>query len=352
MIPTILGRPDLLARLGPIEPTLDSSGRRRWLARWMTHPQNPLVARVMVNRIWQWVFGEGLVATENDFGVAGETPSHPLLLDYLASEFIASGWSVKHVVRLLAGSSTFTQASDWNPQATAVDLQNRLLWRWRPRRLEAEAVRDSMLAVSGSLNHSMHGPSMFPRIPDSVLAGQSRPGLDWGEPDPEQNLRRSVYIFVKRSLAVPELELLDSPDTTSSCEQRRVSTTGPQALTFLNGDFAHEQARRLAGRVMRATGEERANQGPGRFPDGIGEGTEPRGIESGVGLSSGPGRADPGGYDRDSDHPGHPGAGPSILLPDAVEHQRVLLLELRFTGPGAARPIAGRGEIASEPPKK
>ncbi len=280
VIPTILGRPDLLARLGPIEPTLDSSGRRRWLARWMTHPQNPLVARVMVNRIWQWVFGEGLVATENDFGVAGETPSHPLLLDYLASEFIASGWSVKHVVRLLAGSSTFTQASDWNPQATAVDLQNRLLWRWRPRRLEAEAVRDSMLAVSGSLNHSMHGPSMFPRIPDSVLAGQSRPGLDWGEPDPEQNLRRSVYIFVKRSLAVPELELLDSPDTTSSCEQRRVSTTGPQALTFLNGDFAHEQARRLAGRVMRATGEERANQVRGAFRMGLARGPSPEELKA------------------------------------------------------------------------
>ena len=280
VIPTILGRPDLLARLGPIEPTLDSSGRRRWLARWMTHPQNPLVARVMVNRIWQWVFGEGLVATENDFGVAGETPSHPLLLDYLASEFIASGWSVKHVVRLLAGSSTFAQASDWNPQAAAVDLQNRLLWRWRPRRLEAEAVRDSMLAVSGSLNHSMHGPSMFPRIPDSVLAGQSRPGLDWGEPDPEQNLRRSVYIFVKRSLAVPELELLDSPDTTSSCEQRRVSTTGPQALTFLNGDFAHEQARRLAGRVMRATGEERANQVRGAFRMGLARGPSPEELKA------------------------------------------------------------------------
>ena len=229
----------------------------------------------MVNRIWQWVFGEGLVATENDFGVAGDAPSHPRLLDWLASEFIDSGWSVKHLIRLLAGSSTFAQASDWNPQAAGVDDYNRLLWRWQPRRLEAEAVRDSMLAVSGSLNYSMHGPSMFPRIPDSVLAGQSMPGLNWGEPDPEQNLRRSIYIFVKRSLAVPELELLDSPDTTSSCEQRRVSTTGPQALTFLNGDFAHEQARRLARRVMRATGAERDNQVRGAFPDGTGPGTQP-----------------------------------------------------------------------------
>ncbi len=275
VVPTILARPDLLSRLGPVEPTFNSSGRRRWLARWMTHPQNPLVARVMVNRIWQWVFGEGLVATENDFGVAGESPSHPLLLDYLASEFVASGWSVKHVVRLLAGSSTFAQASDWNPQAASVDHQNRLLWRWQPRRLEAEAVRDSMLAVSGSLNHSMHGPSMFPRIPDSVLAGQSQPGLNWGEPDPEQNLRRSIYIFVKRSLAVPELELLDSPDTTSSCEQRRVSTTGPQALTFLNGDFTHEQARRLARRVMRTTGAQRDNQVRGAFRMGLARAPSP-----------------------------------------------------------------------------
>ena len=123
LVPTILGRPDLLSRLGPIEPTLDTSGRRRWLARWMTHPENPLVARVMANRIWQWVFGEGLVATENDFGVAGDAPSHPRLLDYLASEFIESGWSVKHLVRLLAGSSTFAQSSGWNPQAAAVDRQ-------------------------------------------------------------------------------------------------------------------------------------------------------------------------------------------------------------------------------------
>ena len=280
VVPTILAPPDLLSRLGPIESTFNSSGRRRWLARWMTAPRNPLVARVMVNRIWQWVFGEGLVATENDFGVAGDAPSHPLLLDYLASEFIASGWSVKHVVRLLAGSSTFAQASDWNPQAAGVDHQNRLLWRWQPRRLEAEAVRDSMLAVSGSLNHSMHGPSMFPRIPDSVLAGQSRPGLDWGEPDPEQNLRRSIYIFVKRSLAVPELELLDSPDTTSSCEQRRVSTTGPQALTFLNGDFTHEQARRLARRVMRATGEKRDNQVRGAFRMGLARGPSPEELKA------------------------------------------------------------------------
>ena len=280
VIPTILGRPELLSRLGPIEPTFNSSGRRRWLARWMTDPQNPLVARVMVNRIWQWVFGDGLVATENDFGVAGETPSHPLLLDYLASEFVASGWSVKHVVRLLAGSSTFAQASDWNPQAAGVDHANRLLWRWQPRRLEAEAVRDSMLAVSGSLNHSMHGPSMFPRIPDSVLAGQSMPGLNWGEPDPEQNLRRSIYIFVKRSLAVPELELLDSPDTTSSCEQRRVSTTGPQALTFLNGDFAHEQARRLARRVMRTTGEKRDNLVRGAFRIGLARGPSPEELKA------------------------------------------------------------------------
>ncbi|MDE2924976.1 MAG: PSD1 and planctomycete cytochrome C domain-containing protein [Acidobacteriota bacterium] len=280
LVPTILGRPDLLSRLGPVEPTVDTSGRRRWLARWMSHPENPLVARVMVNRIWQWVFGDGLVATENDFGVAGDTPSHPRLLDWLASEFIDSGWSVKHLVRLLVGSSTFAQSSDWNPQAAGADHQNRLLWRWQPRRLEAEAVRDSMLAVSGSLNHFMHGPSMFPRIPDSVLAGQSMPGLNWGDPDPEQNRRRSIYIFVKRSLAVPELDLLDSPDTTSSCEQRRVSTTGPQALTFLNGDFAHEQARRLAQRVMRTAGDERDNQVRGAFRMGLARGPSPEELEA------------------------------------------------------------------------
>ncbi len=234
----------------PPAATARSSGRRLWFAQWLTRRDNPLLARVIVNRLWQWHFGEGLVATENDFGVAGARPTHPELLDYLATELIDSGWSVKHIQRLILNSAAFQRTSEWNAKAGAADAGNSLLWRWKPRRIDAEAVRDSMLAAAGHLNSQMSGASIFPELPRAVLEGQSRPGDGWGKSAADQASRRSVYIFVKRSLAVPELEALDSPDTASSCEQRTVSTTGPQALTFLNGDFTHRQARGLAARVV------------------------------------------------------------------------------------------------------
>ena len=249
-VPAVLTQDPLEA---PV-PLKRSSGRRLWLARWMTSPSNPLVSRVMVNRVWQWHFGEGLVASENDFGVVGQRPSHPELLDYLAAKFIQSGWSLKQLHRLIVSSKTYQASSEWNLQAAKVDPENTLLWRWKPRRLEAEAIRDATLAVSGDLNLEMGGPSIYPQVPQTVLASQSRPGDGWGKSDEKQAARRSVYIFVKRSLAVPELEVLDTPDTTSSCEQRLVSTTGPQALTFLNGEFAHRQARHFAKRLTSHAG--------------------------------------------------------------------------------------------------
>ena len=260
-VPTVFGtQQDQISRLGPIKAGWYSSGRRLWLARWLTHQENPLAARVMANRVWQWLFGEGLVNTENDFGLMGQPPSHPELLDYLAVELIHSGWSIKHLQQLILKSNTFRRSTVWNPAAGKLDPENTLLWRWQPRRLEAEVVRDSMLAVSGTLNPAMYGPSMYPKLPESVLAGQSQPGLNWKESEPQEVVRRSIYVFVKRSLAVPELELLDAPDTTSSCEQRPVSTTGPQALTFLNGDFAHGQARRFADRLEREMAERPRDQ--------------------------------------------------------------------------------------------
>ena len=246
--------------LPPLVSLKQSSGRRLWLARWMTHPSNPLAARVMVNRVWQWHFGDGLVASENDFGVVGQRPSHPELLDYLATEFIQSGWSLKQLHRLMVTSKTYQASSEWNAQAATVDPENALLWRWKPRRLEAEVIRDTILAVSGDLNPEMGGPSIYPQVPQAVLASQSRPGDGWGKSDPKQAARRSVYIFVKRSLAVPELDMLDAPDTTSSCEQRSVSTTGPQALTFLNGEFAHQQARSFAQRLASQAGASARDQ--------------------------------------------------------------------------------------------
>jgi hypothetical protein len=157
-------------------------------------------------------------------------------------------------------SKTYQSSSEWNEGAAKVDPENTLLWRWKPRRLEAEAVRDSILAASGHLNLEAGGPSIYPQVPQTVLASQSRPGDGWGKSDAKQAARRSVYIFVKRSLAVPELEVLDTPDTTSSCEQRSVSTTGPQALTFLNGEFTHQQARRFAERLSIQAGPSSRNQ--------------------------------------------------------------------------------------------
>jgi hypothetical protein len=246
--------------ISPVKPGPHSSGRRLWLARWMTHPENPLVARVIVNRLWQWHFGEGLVASENDFGVMGQRPSNAALLDYLAAELVESRWSIKHIQRLILNSSTFLASAEWNEAAGRLDPDNVLCWRWKPRRLEAEVVRDAMLAVSGELNLEMAGPSIYPALPRAVLEGQSRPGEGWGKSDDRQAARRSIYIFSKRSLAVPELEVLDAPDTTSSCEQRDVSTTGPQALIFLNGDFTRERAQHLAARLRQESGSDRERQ--------------------------------------------------------------------------------------------
>ncbi|MBM3775692.1 MAG: DUF1553 domain-containing protein, partial [Acidobacteria bacterium] len=260
-VPSILGP----ASLEPPAASRRSTGRRLWLARWMTRPDHPLVARVIVNRLWQWHFGEGLVASENDFGLMGQRPSHPELLDYLATELIRSGWSLKHIQRLIVNSGAFRLSSAWNEQAGKLDPENALLWRWKPRRLEAEVIRDAALAVGSRLNLEMGGPSIFPPLPRAVLEGQSRPGEGWGQSDEKQAARRSIYIFVKRSLAVPELEVLDTPDTSSSCEQRPVSTTGPQALAFLNGESTHQQARAFARRVERLAGLEPAAQASTAF---------------------------------------------------------------------------------------
>jgi hypothetical protein len=209
---------------------------------------------VIVNRLWQHHFGRGLVASANDFGVMGERPTHPELLDWLAAELIAGGWRLKPLHRLMVLSSVYQTSATVSPETARADPQGNLLAHWRQRRLQAEPIRDSILAVTGGLNPQMAGPSVFPPIPKAVLEGQSRPGDGWGKSDERQASRRSIYVFVKRVLGVPELELLDAPDTTSSCEQRPVATTAPQALTFLNGDFIQQQSRYFAARLEREVG--------------------------------------------------------------------------------------------------
>ena len=233
-----------------------TTGRRLALARWIARADHPLTARVMVNRLWQHHFGLGLVATPSDFGTMGELPSHPELLDWLASEFVARGWSLKAMHRLMVVSSTYRQSDAWNEPAARADPIGALLWRMAPHRLEAEPIRDAALAVSGSLNLEIGGPSVTPPIDPVVLAGQSRPGNGWAKSDPRTANRRSLYVYVKRTLPLPELEVLDAADNADPCPRRSVTTTAPQALTLLNSAFFHEQAAQLADRLRRETGDD------------------------------------------------------------------------------------------------
>jgi hypothetical protein len=256
------GAPRLLEQAGISAPKSlnTSTGRRTWLAEWMTRSDNPLTSRVIVNRIWQHHFQDGLVKTSNDFGLMGAAPTHPELLNWLARTFVDEGWSVKKLHRLILTSNTYKMSSRVTPQALQADARNALYSRYPEHRLQAEAVRDAVLAASGQLNQKAAGPSVYPDLPRAVLEGQSRPGDGWGKSDEKEASRRSIYIFSKRSLAVPELEVLDSPDTTCSVEQRPVSTIAPQALTFLNGEFINRQAKYLAQRLKKEAGEKPEEQ--------------------------------------------------------------------------------------------
>ena len=249
--------PGFLSALGGGEPAIvpptggRSTGRRLALAKWIASPDNPLTARVMVNRLWMHHFGRGIVATPSDFGAMGETPSDPELLDWLAREFVRQGWSLKAMHRLIVTSEAYRRSATWDEKADAVDGENLSLWRRPPRRLEAEAIRDATLSVSGRLNPAIGGRSVMPAIDKGVLAGQSRPGSGWTISTPQDASRRSLYVLVKRTLGLPELEVLDAADNNEPCPRRFVTTTAPQALTLLNGSFFHEQAGFFADRLKR-----------------------------------------------------------------------------------------------------
>ncbi|MDX1979961.1 MAG: DUF1549 and DUF1553 domain-containing protein [Bryobacteraceae bacterium] len=217
-----------------------STGRRTALAKWLTDPANPITARVMVNRIWHYHFGRGIVGSPSDFGMMGERPTHPELLDWLAAEFVQSGWSMKHMHRLIMTSRTYRQSSAHRPDAAEKDPSNRLLWRYERRRLEAESIRDTSLAVSGLLDRELCGPSV-------------RPGAG-------SHHRRSIYTFLRRNSLYPILEAFDLPDTHLSCGRRSATTTAPQALTYLNSEQGMEWARGFAGRVLEQAGPDRGKQ--------------------------------------------------------------------------------------------
>jgi hypothetical protein len=247
--PQVLGVPDPV--IPAPGPDAKSSGRRTVLADWIAAPDNPLTARVLANRIWQHHFGRGIVPTPNDFGQFGEKPTHPELLDWLAGELVEGGWRLKRLHKLIMTSATYRMSSAGDPKALAADPANTLFWRFPMRRLTAEEVRDSALAVSGQLNLKAGGPSVYPPIPKEVLHGQSMPGQGWGSSPPAEANRRSVYVHVKRSLLVPVLAVHDQADTDSTCPVRYTTTVPTQALGMLNGDFTREQAAALADRLKR-----------------------------------------------------------------------------------------------------
>lgn len=248
------GLPEVLDRGGLPEckPTAKSPGRRRALAEWMTGPGAPLTARVMANRVWQYHFGRGLVPDANNLGMKGGAPSHPELLDWLASELIKGGWKLKPLHRTIVLSTTYgLSATHPNPES---DPENDLFSRWPVHRLEAEAIRDSILAASGKLNLKMKGKPIYPPFGDKVVGASS--GADWGKSSEEEASRRSVYVFAKRAIPLPELAVLGNPDSSCSCAKRVLSTTAVQSLLMMNGRFINEQAAHLAARLRELEGNE------------------------------------------------------------------------------------------------
>lgn len=226
-----------------------TSGRRLALARWLGSRGNPLTARVIVNRIWHHHFGRGIVTTLDNFGKTGDAPTHPELLDWLAVEFMDRGWSIKQMHRLLMTSRAYSMSSQFSDEGNlARDAENLYWWRFRQQRLEAEIVRDNILAVSGALNREQFGPAVFPELPAEVLASMDK-GIWRRERDGERVWRRSVYVYRKRGLPLPLFEVFDLPDQNITCGRRNVSTVPTQALTLMNNEWVLNQARRLADRV-------------------------------------------------------------------------------------------------------
>ncbi len=235
-------------------------GRRMTLAKWIASPENPLTARVMVNRIWQHHFGRGIVETASDFGRNGTPPSHPELLDWLATRFVEEKWSVKAMQRLILESAAYRQSSlETQPAALQTDPEDRLLWRFNRQRIEGEAVRDSVLAVSGRLNPERGGLPVYPALPKGL--DEKVQSVDtWETSTDARARRRSIYIFQRRAQYVPFLETFDAPVLNSSCERRRNSVTALQALSMYDSDFVNGEAPYFAARIRREGGADQSKQ--------------------------------------------------------------------------------------------
>jgi len=240
------------ARVSIPKPAATTTGRRAELARWLTTADNPLTGRVLVNRVWQGHFGCGIVATTSDFGVQGEPPTYPELLDWLAGEFVARGWSMKQMHRLMVTSAAYRQVSTAKPQAA--DPDNRLLSHQNRRRLEGEALRDAMLSVSGLLNMRAGGRSSAPELPAELSNATGwRVSTDLADRN-----RRSIYVFAKRNLRYPLFSTFDAPDGNETCARRYTTTTAPQALMVLNSKATLDMAHAFADRVRAEVGDDPA----------------------------------------------------------------------------------------------
>jgi hypothetical protein len=241
-----------------IRPTETSSGRRTALADWLASPTNPLTARVFVNRIWNQYFGKGIVGTVSDFGKAGDKPTNQELLDHLADGFVKNGWSVKKLHRDILLSATYRQSSAHREDVAKVDPENKLLAAFPRKRLEAEEIRDSILVASGKLNGEIGGPSVFPPLPANLTGGGNfNQDPSWTtSKDPKDYVRRSLYIFTRRSLPYPLLETFDMANAQQIHSKRDVTTTPLQALTLYNSDIVFEWSQALAGRVLNEAGSD------------------------------------------------------------------------------------------------
>ena len=268
--------PELDQSLKPPAPDSRTTGRRLQLAQWMTHPQNPIAARVIINRLWQHHFGQALVRSPNNFGFTGEQPTHPELLDWLAGELIQptekfsdlrssqpldlTPWSLKRIHKLMVMSATYQQSSNHALHDSYMDIDpaNRLWWRAERRRLDAETLRDAMLMAAGDLDDAVGGESFKGSIDAEALEGLSRKSSAWQASPLEQQNRRSLYMFAQRSLPDPFLATFDLADTTLPCAERDVSTVAPQALALLNGTLTHRLSFQIADRVNQQSSQPEA----------------------------------------------------------------------------------------------
>lgn len=249
----------LLPEGAPERATLPENPRTK-LAEWIASPENPLTARVMANRLWYWNFGRGIVGTPNDFGKMGMRPTHPELLDWMGNQLVANGWRIKPIHKLMLTSSTWMQdfESPISAEAMQKDPENKLLWHWARRRMEAEELRDSMLAVAGRLNTKMLGPSVMVPVDKELVNLLYKPSQWEVASDPADHDRRSVYLIAKRNLRLPMMDAFDSPDLQISCARRESSTHAPQALELTNGEFANSLAASFAERLEKEAGKDPA----------------------------------------------------------------------------------------------